>query len=52
MYWSVDPDEDAVDVWTFRGDAGRERYTDALPVRVGGDVVGEIDLGRIFARDD
>lgn len=27
-----------------------ERFTERLPVRVGGDVVGEIDLGEVFAR--
>lgn len=49
-YWIVDPVEDAVEVWTFGEDARRERFTDALSVRAAGEVVGEIDLADVFAR--
>jgi len=56
-YWIVDPGEEAVDVWPFWGmeaeesQATHERFTDRLPVRVGGEVVGEIDLPEIFVRE-
>lgn len=53
-YWIVDPDDEAVEVWRFGpGDAesgaSHERFTDALPVRASGDLVGEIELHEIFA---
>jgi len=50
-YWIVDPEEDAVDVWTFGGEASHERFTGRLPVRTGDETVGEIDLEAVFARE-
>lgn len=56
-YWIVDPDDEAVDVWQFRGpeadesEAIHERFTDRMPVRIGGEVVGHIDLTEIFVRE-
>ncbi|MFW6207033.1 MAG: Uma2 family endonuclease [Gemmatimonadota bacterium] len=57
QYWIVGPDEDAVEVWSFGGEAPRDdaparhdRFTDRLPVRLGGEVVGEIDLEEVFRR--
>ncbi|MFW6192526.1 MAG: Uma2 family endonuclease [Gemmatimonadota bacterium] len=50
-YWVVDPEEDAVEVWRFGGGATHERFTDRLPVRVGGEVVGEVDLEEVFGRE-
>jgi len=57
-YWIVDPEAEAVDVWRFGGDArdgsataAHERFADRLPVRIGGQVVGEIDLEEIFRSD-
>jgi len=50
-YWIVDPDAEAVDVWRFSGNARTERFVDELPVRLGDERVGEIDLTRIFAAD-
>jgi Uma2 family endonuclease len=56
-YWIVDPEEEAVEVWRFRGDAGEDsatsahrRLTDRLPVRAAGEVVGEIELEAVFRR--
>lgn len=53
-YWIVDPDEEAVEVWRFEQgneepEARHERFTDRLPVRVGEEVVGDIDLDEVFA---
>lgn len=56
-YWIVEPDDEAVDVWRFGGPAASEsegshkRFTDRLPVRIGGDVVGHIDLTEIFVQE-
>ena len=50
-YWIVDPEEDAVEVWTVGEEPGHERFTDRLPVRVGGERVGEIDLEAVFRRE-
>jgi Uma2 family endonuclease len=41
-YWIVDPDAAAVEVWRFADEPGFERFSDRLPVRVGGESVGEI----------
>lgn len=54
-YWLVDPGEEAVEVWRFgdsgaEGEATHERQTERLPIRVGGERVGEIDLEDVFAR--
>lgn len=50
-YWIVDPEADAVEVWRFGADRRHERFTDRLPVRLGEETVGRIDLGGVFARD-
>lgn len=50
--WIVDPEAGAVEAWDFRGEEPRcRRHTDRVPVRVAGDVVGEIDLGEVFGRE-
>ena len=49
-YWIVDPDEDVVDVWRFGRDPGYERFAGELPVRLGGERTGVIDLGVVFSR--
>ncbi len=50
-YWIVDPDENAVDVWRFDEDPAHERFTETLPIRLGIERVGEIDLRAVFAAD-
>ena len=50
-YWIVDPDENAVDVWRFGKDPAHERFTEALPVKLGTEEVGEIDLEAVFVPD-
>ena len=50
-YWIVDPDEMAIDVWRFGEEPVHERFTETLPVRLGTQPVGEIDLHAIFAPD-
>ena len=50
-YWIVDPDADAVDVWRFGDQPRSDRYVDALPVRLGAETLGEIDLAGVFAED-
>ncbi len=52
-YWIVDPEEDAVEVWRFEaaGEAARhQRFSDRLPVRPGGEAVGEVVLEEVFRR--
>ncbi len=50
-YWIVDPDSEAVEVWSFAaGSAERRLATDRLAVHVGDSVVGQIDLSRIFTK--
>ena len=49
-YWIVDPEEDVVDIWRFGRTAGRERFTGELPVRLGNERVGVIDLAAVFSR--
>jgi len=49
-YWIVDPDQDAVEAWHFGPDRRHERFTGRLPVRLGEETVGEIDLREVFAR--
>ena len=46
----VDPESDSVDVWRFDAEPRHQRFTERLPVRVGDETVGEIDLKEIFAR--
>ncbi|WP_419161627.1 Uma2 family endonuclease [Candidatus Palauibacter sp.] len=50
-YWIVDPDEEAVDVWCFGEAPERERFTTTLPVRLGVEPGGSIDLEDVFAPD-
>ncbi|MYE15344.1 MAG: Uma2 family endonuclease [Gemmatimonadetes bacterium] len=49
-YWIVDPTEDVVDVWRFGDSAGHECFAGKLPVRIGAQRVGEIDLDEVFSR--
>ena len=48
-YWIADPDENFVDVWRFGDDPECERFTTTLPVRLGSEQVGVIDLRAVFA---
>jgi Uma2 family endonuclease len=48
-YWIVDHELGAVDVWRFSREPRHERFVDTLPVRPLDEVVGEIDLARVFA---
>jgi len=48
-YWIVDPDANAVDVWRFGDEPRSERFVDSLPVRLGSEPLGEIDLAGVFA---
>ena len=56
-YWIVDPEAEAVEVWTFASEAGgagasaHGRFTDRLPVHHAGERMGEIDLAEVFRRD-
>lgn len=50
QYWIVDPREDVVDVWRFADDPGRERFSRELPVRLGSERSGLIDLDEVFSR--
>ena len=50
QYWIVDPGEDVVDVWRFADDPGRERFSGELPVRIGSERLGLIDLDEVFSR--
>ena len=52
-YWIVDLETETVEVWTF-GERPSEtpalqRFTDFLPVRLGSEAIGEIDLAAVFA---
>ncbi len=49
-YWIVDPEEDTVDAWRFGRTEGHERFTRELPVRLGAERVGTIDLDEVFSR--
>ncbi len=50
-YWIVDADENFVDVWRFGEEPAHERFTETLPVRLGTEPVGEIDLRAVFDPD-
>ena len=47
-YWIVDPAALTVEVWRFEHGSSCERYSDRLPVRLGGQQIGEIDLSEVF----
>ena len=49
-YWIVDPVEDVVDVWRFGRTRGHERFAGEMPVRLGSEQVGVIDLDEVFSR--
>ena len=50
-YWVVVPDAEQVELWPLAAGAGEpERYTDRVPVRVRGHLVGEIELAEVFER--
>ncbi|MFW6084789.1 MAG: Uma2 family endonuclease, partial [Gemmatimonadota bacterium] len=48
-YWIVDPRAAAVVVWRFAQEPRSERFVDSLPVRLGPELLGEIDLTEVFA---
>jgi len=54
-YWIADPEARAVELWTFGTRPSEapalQRFTGVLPVRLGGRMIGEIDLTGIFAND-
>jgi Uma2 family endonuclease len=51
-YWIVDPESERVEVWDLAAGAGKPSvFTDRLPVRVAGRIIGYIDLARIFGRE-
>ncbi len=50
QYWIVDPVEDVVDVWRFGDETGHERFSSELPVRLGVEQEGRIDLAEVFSR--
>jgi hypothetical protein len=47
----VDPDGDAVEVRRFGDSPEIERFAGRMPVRLAGQIVGEIDLDEVFQRD-
>jgi len=48
-YWIVDPAVKVVEVWDFAAGARRpKRYTDRVPVHVGGKVMGHVELATVF----
>jgi Uma2 family endonuclease len=51
QYWIVDPVAAAVEVWAYGGEPGFERFTESLPMRLGRETHGEIDLAEIFRGD-
>ena len=55
QYWIVDLDAEAVELWTFGARPSEEpalqRFTDRVPVRLGGETVGEVDLAAVFVQD-
>ena len=55
QYWIVDPDAEAVEVWTFGDRSPRartsRRFRHVLPLELGGRRLGEIDLTSVFAPD-
>jgi len=51
QYWIVDPDTESVEIWTFGENPAFERFTNRLPVRLGGTDLGPIDLVEVFRAD-
>ena len=51
QYWIVDPGTESVEIWTFGEDPDFERFTDRLPIRLGGADLGHIDLSEVFRPD-
>lgn len=49
-YWIVDPNEDVVDAWRFGDDPEHRRFAGEIPVRLGDERVGVIDLHEVFSR--
>ena len=49
-YWIADPVEDVVDVWRFGDSPGHERFTGEIPVRLGNERAGLINLDEVFSR--
>ena len=49
-YWIADPVRDVVDVWRFGDDPEHECFAGELPVRLGDEQVGVIDLAEVFSR--
>lgn len=47
----VDPEDDAVEVWRFAQEPRHERFSERLPVGLGEETVGEIEISEIFRRD-
>jgi Uma2 family endonuclease len=48
-YWIVDPESESLEVWTFGdGEPSFARLTGRVPVRLGGEELGAIDLARVF----
>ena len=55
QYWIVDPEAEAVEVWTFADRPSEapalRRLTGTLPVGLGGRHLREIDLAEVFRPD-
>ena len=49
QYWIVDPVEDVADVWRFADEQGHERFSGGLPVRLGRERLGLIDIDEVFS---
>lgn len=49
-YWIADPIRDVVDIWRFGSDPEHECLAGELPVRLGGEQLGVIELGQVFSR--
>jgi Uma2 family endonuclease len=58
-YWIVDTEAREVEVWSFAGpdvsaetrEPSSERFRGNVPVRVEGEMIGEIDLAEVFRQD-
>jgi len=48
-YWLVDPEAGVIEVWRFESDPRHQRFVDRLPVRIGDEELGEIDVTKVFA---